>query len=298
VQAATKKLLLSMIVLLTNIDPAHASEAIFGYVYTLDLTPKGGVEYEQWITDREGQAKGHFHDVLMRSEIEYGLTDNLQLSGYLNYSYINANRNSVNGETSGIDIPADHDPTKPFNALRFDTVSAELIWRALSPYTNPIGLGFYVEPEVGPRERAIELRVILQKNFLDDRLITAANVWAELEREDAGGGEIERATMLETDLGISYRFAPKWFAGLEFRNHNEYVGYTVSTDDQEHTAFFIGPVLHYGSEKWWATLTLMHQFKATGFTDEQRDNIRGGLIFGDEHTRFDGIRLAIGIPLI
>jgi hypothetical protein len=119
--AITKKVFLSVFLLLMGVNPSHVSEAIFGYVYTLDLRPRGGVEYEQWITDREGQAKGHFHDVLIRPEIEYGLADNLQLSGYLNYSYINANHNSVNGETSGIDIPADHDPTKPFNTLRFDT---------------------------------------------------------------------------------------------------------------------------------------------------------------------------------
>ena len=275
--------------------PAYATEAVFNYVYTTDLLPKGEMEVEQWITDREKQAHGHYHNLEMRTELEYGITDNLTLSGYLNYSYLNAHNNSVLRDTSGLDIPANHDPARAFNDLRFDTFSAELIYRLLSPYKDPLGLAVYVEPEYGPRERAIEFRVIAQKNFLDDRMIFAANIWSELEREEAGGGEIERATMLETDLGLTYRFAPKWFAGVEYRNHNEYEGYTISHDDQEHTANFIGPVIHYASQNWWATLTVLRQFYAVGFNDEQKDNIVNDKIYGDEHTLYDGIRFKVGI---
>ena len=89
---------------------------------------QGKWELEQWVTDREGQAFGHFHDFKFRTQVEYGLTDNFQLSGYLNYSYLNAKNNSVAHLTEGIDIPFDHDPTKAYSAMRFDGISVEGIF--------------------------------------------------------------------------------------------------------------------------------------------------------------------------
>jgi hypothetical protein len=103
--------------------PALADEPLFGYAYTADLLPKGKWELEQWITDREGQAFGHYHNFKFRTEVEYGLTDNFQLSGYLNYSYLNAKNNSVVHLTEGLDIPFDHDSTKQYSAMRFDGIS-------------------------------------------------------------------------------------------------------------------------------------------------------------------------------
>lgn len=272
-------------------SPAKADEPLFGYVYTTDVLPKGKYEIEQWVTLREGQAQGTFHDLKLRSEVEYGLTNNLQVSGYLNYSYIDADRNSTRGLTEGLDIPPGHDPARPYRKARFDGVSAEFIWRVMSPYKKPFGLAFYIEPEIGPRERAIEFKVIAQKNFLDDRLVFAANAFVELEREDEDG-EVTKATQFEVNLGASYRFRPNWSLGVEYRNHNEFVGYGFG--EQEHTAHFLGPNVHYASQKWFFTLTALYQVGASGFNDEQRANIAGGRIFGDEHTKWDGIRFKIG----
>jgi hypothetical protein len=273
------------------ISPARADEPLFGYVYTTDILPKGKLEIEQWVTLREGQSQGTFHDLKLRSEVEYGLTNNLQLSGYVNYSYINANRNSVSSLTEGLDIPPAHDPLQRYRKARFDGVSAELIWRVMSPYKRPIGLALYIEPEIGPREKGIEFKVIAQKNFMDDRLVLAANAFVEFERGEEDG-EVEKATQLEFDLGVSYRFRPNWSLGVEYRNHNEFIGYGFG--EQEHTAHFVGPNIHYASQKWFFTLTALTQVHATGFNQEQRDNIVRGRIFGDEHTKLDGIRLKIG----
>ncbi|MFM9481432.1 hypothetical protein, partial [Streptomyces scabiei] len=53
---------------------------------------------------------------------------------------------------------------------------------------------------------------------------------------DAPDFSRSKATYLEEDIGVSYRFRPKWSAGLEFRNHNEFVGWGLG--EQAHTAFF------------------------------------------------------------
>ncbi len=284
---------------------SYADEPLFGYVYTTDLLPQGKYEVEQWVTDRAQQAHGRFNDFLMSTEVEYGLTNDLQVAGYINYSYLNASHNSVQRLTEGIDIPASHDPTRPFNEWRYDGVSLEFIWRVLSPYKDGFGLAFYAEPEYGPREKGLELRIITQKNFMDDRLVLAANLWVEPKREDSSnlvmpgsdempeGGKM-RMTMAEIDIGASYRFASNWSAGLEFHNHNEYSGFTLSHNDQDHTAFFIGPNIHYASQRWFLTLAVLHQVHAKAYNEDQEMQIHDGLIFGDEHTRWDGIRMKVG----
>ena len=297
------KLLAGLVLSASCAIPATASEPLFGYVYTTDLTPKGGVEFEQWTTARIGQAQGRYLNLEMRSEIEYGITNDFQISGYLNYSYLNASGNSVQGLTEGLKIPWNHDPRTPISTFRFDSVSVEAVWRVLSPYKDGIGLAFYVEPEIGPREQEFEFRVIVQKNFLDDRLVLAANGWAAIETEDSsnlvdpGSGDspvkgTNQASVLELDLGASYRFAPNWFAGIEYRNHNEFGNHGFG--DQEHSANFIGPNIHYASQKWFATLTFLTQFGTRTFNDEQARQTVNGRVYGDEHTHYDGLRLKLG----
>jgi len=285
---------------------AHAGEPLFGYVYTTDTTPAKHWEIEQWITDREGQAQGYFHHFHFNTEFEYGVTDNFQVAVYANLMYDKDSGNSVQGKTEGIEIPYDHDPNKPYEAFRFDGTSIELLYRVMSPYTDPLGLAFYVEPEFGTREAGLELKAIVQKDFFDDQLVLAANTWIEFEYEQASNlvgpgevptGDMDKATMAELDLGASYRFASNWFVGLEFRNHNEFKGFSLSHAAQDHTAFFLGPNIHYAAQKWFFTLSALRQIGAVAYTDDQRDQMKGNMLYGDEHTTWDGIRLKVGWPL-
>jgi len=295
-------------VTLLSLSSARADEPLFGYVYTTDLQPQGKFEIEQWFTDREGQAHGYFHHLDMSTELEYGLLDNLQVSFYLNYMYAAESGNSVRGLTEGIEIPYNHNSSQPYNQARFDGVSMEAVYRLLSPYLDPVGLAFYIEPELGLFESGLEIRTIIQKNFFDDQLVLAANFWLEFDREQSSNlvspgdntipdGSWSNNTYAEVDLGASYRFAPHWSGGLEFRNHNEYDGISLSSAVQDHTAFFLGPNIHYAAEHWFITLTLMRQLGAIAFTPDQKAQMSNGLLYGDEHTAWDGIRLKVGFPL-
>ncbi len=287
---------------------AQAGEDIFGYVYTTDMMPKGKYEFEQWITDREGQAHGYFHHIDMNSEIEYGVTNNFQVGLYANYMFADEYHNSVRGLTEGIEIPWYHDANSPYEAGRFDGLSLELMYRFLNPFLDPVGFAVYVEPEVGYYEQSVEYRAIVQKNYLDDMLIFAANLWVEPDREQNSNlvdpltdntppnGAWSTATYAELDLGASYRFRPNWSIGVEGRNHNEFRGYTLAQSAQDHSAFFLGPNVHYATQKWYATLTILRQLGAMTYVQDQADEQYRGLLYGDEHTTWDGIRLKIGHP--
>ena len=164
---------------------------------------------------------------------------------HANYTYIGAQNNSVNHWTEGLDISPDHNPLKTQSGWHTDGASIELLWRAISPYSHPVELAFYVEPEFGRRENGSETRAIIQKDFLNDRLIVHANVWLEFDSEQGTNlgaiassappsFEKTRATYLEEDFGASYRFRRNWSFGFELRNHTGVAGNLGQCSRQSH----------------------------------------------------------------
>jgi hypothetical protein len=256
---------------------AWADEPLFGYIYTTDVLPKGKAEIEQWATLREGRSQGDFHVLQARTEVSYGLTDNLQLSGYLHAAYADVFHNAPGGETSPPEVFADYsvDPDKRMKRGRFEGVSGELIWRVASPYTSPVGVALYIEPLIGPRTRELESRLIVQKNFYDDRLVIAGNVtlgyeWRKLQGDPEADPTSEEARVhwdKETDVNFSvaasYRFRPNWSVGLEALNEREWGGLDPFNDgNRTNVAYYVGPNIHYGGRKFFATATFLAQLGA------------------------------------
>jgi hypothetical protein len=275
--------------------PAFAGESPFGFIYTLDLQPTDTweIEHRSWL--QQGQARGKYSYLINRTEVEYGVTDWYQLAFYVNTSYAYAWRNGVDGLTGGpgVYLPENVDPLRSYSRARFDSVSLEHIIKLFNPYTDAIGFGLYFEPTFGPNVREFETKILLQKNFLDDRLVTAANVTFETEHEDYGG-DVEKASMINIVVGASYRVADNWMAGIEFRNHREFQGYWLN--HPEHSAYFLGPTLHYAARDWWITFSWRHQLPIVqAFSQDQRDVSRAGRIYGDEHAR-DEFMFRFGRP--
>ena len=163
--------------------------------------------------------------------------------------------------------------------------------RLLSPYKDPIGLALYFEPSVGDQETELEWKILLQKNWLEDRLVWALNVNYELEYEKSEDG-YERDGMFEWFTGLSYRFVRNWSAGLEFWNHHEFADATV----HEHSAYFLGT----DDSLWWRTVVGHSRIpsSATNRAGISQDNkefaAHDGYIFGDEHEKYY-VRFRIGI---
>jgi hypothetical protein len=275
--------------------PATAGESPFGYIYTTDTHPRGTLELEQWATFRRGKLHGDYLLGQYRTELEYGVTDRFQASLYWNAYSVNANANDANGETSGPYVPEDIDRSSRYRrGLTHDGWSAEFIHRLLSPYTDAIGLALYLEPTVGKFKKELEGKIILQKNLLDDLVVIGYNLTVAPEWEKKAG-EVENITELEHMLGVSYRFAPRWSAALELRNHNEYSSHSLNGRHQEHSAWFLGPTLHYASNSWWVTATWLPQMPwARCYGEDQCAETSGGRIYGDEHERNE-FRIKLGL---
>lgn len=242
--------------------PAQADEQYFGYTYSAEVLPKGETEMELWATDRRGKGEGHYDAQDYKIELEHGVTDRFTVSGYAKFA-----SHHIRG--------LDPDFERTDRNLAFQGLSAEFKYNVLSPYKDGIGLTLYAEPEWSQihsvesekgTEYGLELKAILQKNFLDDKLIWAANLtfepeW-EKEKEEVVPGvtesEWEKELKLELSSGLSYRVAPGWYAGIEGRYASVYPDWTNGLH-RETYALFAGPAIHYGGKKWWATLSYQPQ---------------------------------------
>ncbi|HEY8991886.1 MAG TPA: DUF6662 family protein [Luteolibacter sp.] len=237
-----KRLLALAAALTAFASSAFADEQYFGYLYPAEGMPKGAWEIYQWNTYRTGGIGMPEPAFNFATEFEYGLTEQLATSFYVDYA-------AFDGEGMN------------FQGLRNS-------WKYLfyTPAKNDFGLGVYFEPiwartntSDGGREDklALENKVLLQKNFLDDKLVWATNLVGEFEWERDPGNPWERKLEIEASTGLAYRICDKATVGIEALYQSEYDHF--SFNNQEKWMFGVGPTVHYRAGAWWGTLTWMPQ---------------------------------------
>src|ERR1051326_3982719 len=192
---------LAVAFLLSALPAARADERLFTYVPEAEVLPKGGLEFEQWLTHRRGKADGVFAAWDFREELEYGLTERLTGAGYLNFK--NTHSEGVTGRTDE-------------SIFEFEGVSTELKYQLLNPNTKPIGVLLYGEATYKGDEFELEEKLVLQRNF-GEKWVLAFNATIEQEWEFEPGAT-ERELSLELTGGLSYKLTPHWALGLEGRN--------------------------------------------------------------------------------
>lgn len=293
--------------LLLGATRAAADERLFGYVFTTDTMPHGKLEQQNWLTTRLGKARGDYQLYQLSNGIDYGVTDAFQAALYVDSHLVTADRDSSLGRTTGPFVPHDADPFRRYTSAALDGVTLSAKYRLTSPYIESYGLALAFEPTIGPDEVSLEYRGILQKDFFEDTLIWATNLAFVQDWQHVSAGPIDvynpssptgpggwaRQSSLEFTTGISCRFAENWFVGLEFRNVNEFAGSFLGRAG--HSAFFLGPNLHYGGQDFWVTLTALPQLPlARAYSPDQAEVLTDGRIYGDEHERVE-VRLGFGI---
>ena len=288
---AAKNLRQLYIASLLSISPlvSQADENNWGYVYGADTLPKGQSELYLWATDRRHKENGKYNAQDYQLELEHGFTDSIQGS-----AYVLGSSHSIKGSAP---LDENGNPEYPDNNRSGLTgVKASVKWNLLSTYKDPIGLSLYIEPGYSNRVKisgekqdqySLETKLILQKNFLDDTLLWATNLTLEAERRKLKGAGQSWQDELEIEVtsGLSYRFAPNWWAGAEMRYHSEYPDW-LNEFNREHYAIFLGPNLHWGGEKYWATLTYMDNIVGAPHAEDRIDHLA-------EHERRE-IRLKLG----
>jgi opacity protein-like surface antigen len=241
---------------------ARAGGVDFGYTYTAEIEEPGETEVELWATDRRDKGEGHYDAQDYRLELERGITERFQIAAYTNFAGHHVR--GLDGELDRID-----------RDFGFQGLAAEFKYQVLNPKKGGLGLAFYVEPAWSriskmkgekAREFELEFKAIVQKNFLDDRLVWAANLTVEpeweREREELAPGILdthtEKELAFEVTSGLAYKVSPHWALGVEGRYHSVYPDWTDGLH-RENYAVYAGPTVHFSSGEWGVTATWLPQ---------------------------------------
>lgn len=218
----------------------RADDQPFVTIYTTDIQSAQGREIEQWLNWSTNHGNTRFNEYESRTELEYGITDDLQGSLYLNYDFQQERA---------------HNPLGPVETANAFGVSGELIWRLLNPYFDPIGFALYLEPAWSAKERSIETKLLFQKDFLNDTLRAALNINFEDQWVENSLGHFDKESALEFRLGASYNVTPDFSLGLEFDNEHGFDDLILGGPARETSdSFFMGPTIQYVGHPWSITL--------------------------------------------
>jgi hypothetical protein len=238
------------------LEPVHAGERRFTYVYEATTAPKNEVEVENWVTwetqKEEGQRGNTF---AFRHELEYGVTDRFQLAIYAaDWKVVD---NIAGGE-------------KGAQAIYEDT-AIEAVYNLTNPVTDWVGSAVYGEIKLGDQKFELESKFILQKNFGPLVLAYNASLEAEWEGERFGNFE-ERTGAFEQTLGASFQLSPNFLVGGEFLHEIEFSEWQ-SPGEQ---IVYVGPNASFRYDRFYVTATAMIQ--ATALVEEPDFQLR--TIFG------------------
>jgi hypothetical protein len=164
----------------------------------------------------------------------------------------------------------------------FDGVSLENRFNLVNPAEHAVGMTAYVEGTISGEEAEVEEKLIFGQRhgpwkwaFNIENATEWADDFSEVEGELGGS------------LGVALDLGPRWSVGLELRNQTILPGY----EEVESTALFLGPVVSYHRERWWAALTIMPQIKGWNFGGDPDGNSNLELI---DHEKLN-VRLLIGV---
>ncbi|HXK21293.1 MAG TPA: DUF6662 family protein [Myxococcota bacterium] len=259
---------------------ARADEQLWALARGAETLPKSHAEFYQFATLRTGKNDGDYYAYDFESELEYGITNEVQASLSIVQHYFDVH---------------DVEDQRDQNRYRFGGVEGSVKGRLLSPFIDPIGLalraegGYLAKDDVGgirQQEWFFKPEVDLQKNFLDDTLVFVLNGASEFAWGKQPAEEYPRELSLEGATGVSWRFAPNWFAGVEGRVRSEWPKFDF--DHFEHFAFYTGPSLHYGAQRWWVTASWLYQAYGQGIGEGNQTQT-----FAEETTQIARIKVGI-----
>jgi hypothetical protein len=243
---------LALTVAFGTFHSVKADERRFTYTYEPETMPKGGMEFEQWVTIRSQRNKtvgqDNYNRFDIREELEYGVTDRYSVSLYLN---------------SKSESYRDPSTAADFSEFSFEGVSIENRYMVLNPAENPVGLTLYLEPTFAGDEAELEQKIILGQrhgNWKWAFNATHATEWEDNFHETEGE--------LEGSLGIAYDLTERFSIGLEARNHVEIPEY----EEFENSALFVGPAISYRQDKWWVALSVLPQVYGVSFEEDPDGN--------------------------
>jgi hypothetical protein len=216
--------------------PAAADPHPLPFSYPYSTLPRGLSELEQYVdmspvravVDGQTGALGNTPRGIFVTELEYGITDRLELGLYLQLS------NDVSGVTGQ-------------QPMRFDGIKQRLRYRFADAGVWPVNVAVYGEVAELAIEVELEAKVILEKRL--GRWQWLANMTAEREFYYNG----RREWVAIPSGGVSFEFTPAFRLGVEYWGHSEFALYEKGETETFATGWhhYVGPALLFQTSRVW-----------------------------------------------
>jgi hypothetical protein len=238
-----RRFVLATALLLTAASPVAANPKKLPFSYGSLTMPSGGLELEQYIdaipvrVARElpdGTLEGVWGTrYLLQTEMEYGLTDRVELGFYLAW------RQSAEAGA-------------PF--MRFQGMKQRVRVRLSDPATWPIGLAGYFE--IAEFHNEIELEEKLIATWRSGPLELVANLWIEQEYYFA---DDEWKLVYNPTFGATWELSPHATVGLEYWARGRFdASATPSAGDEADTGattrHYLGPTVMLAKGEHWLSV--------------------------------------------
>lgn len=237
--------------LLATAVSASAGQRKFAYSYEVLTAPAGSVEFENWVTWKHRSGDGRVDQFDFRHELEFGVTDRLQVGLYV-------------ADWSLTD-------TRDQSRARYQHSGVEVIYNLSNPTTDFVGSALYGELLVGDRSVELEGKLLLQKNFGPVTLAYNAIIEAEWEGASLQHLDERRGEFAQT-LGVSYQLTPHFLVGAELLHEVDLPEWRAAGK----SIVFAGPNVSVRAGRCYATVAGL--FRVTNQDDEP--DVQTRLIFG------------------
>lgn len=234
----------SSVVLSTVAATASANPRPLPFTYPYETLPEDSLEIEQYVDDTvvrasETNPDGSEHRVwdgnyVLQTEIEYGITDHLELGTYLQFK-----------QQASASDPSMH----------FDGIKERLRYRFGEAGEWPIDVAAYLELAEFHDEFEVEEKLILARHF--GKLSIQANAWIEQEFERGKDGKL----IYNPTIGITYPVLTKLYLGVEYWARGKF-GSRVDADTgnpdvdsfNASTHHWVGPAVSLQLGRFWWSL--------------------------------------------
>lgn len=232
---------ITLAVLLVTAGFMNAQDRLFTHTYQSNVLGKNQKEIEVW-TDVTTGKDDFYRNITNRLEFEIGLGKNLQTAFYLNTKQV-----------ASLDKDLNEIIVKPFE-IGF---SNEWKYQISKPVADKIGSAVYLEYGFAPDEFEVELKAILDKRFGNSTHAINATYEPEWKITTENGKKVT-----EKELKYNFSYAYAYQLNNQFNLGFEAVNKNVKEGDEKNSALFVGPLLSYNTNNFWANLSVLPQVSA------------------------------------
>jgi hypothetical protein len=259
----TRKTLIALFGLLCLASPALADPRPWTFVYDTYPEGKGNLEYEQYVTySHRTDADHSFSQFQFKHELEYGVTDHLDVSVYAaSWNYTDS-----------------HERT----GTEYEESAVEAICYFSNDPVKSVGVALYTELAFGQHGFDVENKLLIHKDL--GKWSLAYNFIVETGFENAyhaaPGEHAQSEGEIGHAFGVSYSFENNWWVGGELTVESIFPRWS----DYEDTVVYAGPNAGFvkplgGGKDFWLTITPMFQVSSVGDEPEFQVRMIAGFVF-------------------